>query len=66
MDPARFTRLAATAWRIEPHEGMRVPAIIYADEALIRDMDDKVHEQAANVARLPGIVGATLVVCARC
>ena len=38
---------------------MRVPAIIYADEDLIRDMDDKVYEQAANVATLPGIVQAS-------
>ena len=38
---------------------MRVPAIIYADENLIRDMDDKVYEQAANVAKLPGIVQAS-------
>src|SRR5512141_186531 len=38
---------------------MRVPAIIYADESLIRDMDDKVYEQAANVATLPGIVQAS-------
>jgi tRNA-splicing ligase RtcB len=55
MDPARFTRIDATAWRIEPTGGMRVPAIIYADEELIRGMDDKVGEQAANVAMLPGI-----------
>jgi tRNA-splicing ligase RtcB len=61
MDPARFTRIDETAWRIEPTEGMRVPAIIYADEALIRDMDDKVYEQAANVAMLPGIVQASYV-----
>jgi hypothetical protein len=27
--------------------------IIYADEALIRDMDDKVGEQAINVTTLP-------------
>jgi tRNA-splicing ligase RtcB len=40
---------------------MRVPAIIYADENLIQDMDDKVLEQAANVARLPGIVQASYV-----
>jgi tRNA-splicing ligase RtcB len=59
MDPARFTRLDETAWRIEPVDGMRVPAIIYADEALIREMDDKVYEQAANVAKLPGIVKAS-------
>jgi tRNA-splicing ligase RtcB len=38
---------------------MRVPAIIYADEDLIRDMDDKVYEQAVNVAMLPGIVQAS-------
>jgi tRNA-splicing ligase RtcB len=59
MDPARFTRLDATTWRIEPHGAMRVPAVIYADAALIRDMDDKVGEQASNVATLPGIVEAS-------
>jgi len=59
MDPARFTRVDATTWRIEPHGAMRVPVIIYADEGLLRDMDDKVYEQAANVAMLPGIVQAS-------
>ncbi len=59
MDPARFTRIDATAWRIEPTGAMRVPAIIYADEELIRGMDEKVCEQAANVATLPGIVVAS-------
>ena len=38
---------------------MRVPAIIYAHESLIRSMDYKVYEQAANVAMLPGIVQAS-------
>jgi len=59
MDPSRFTQVDATTWRIEPHGLMRVPAIIYADENLIRNMDDKVYEQAANVATLPGIVQAS-------
>ncbi|HEY8260968.1 MAG TPA: RtcB family protein [Methylosinus sp.] len=36
-----------------------MPAIIYADENLIRDMDDKVYDQAVNVATLPGIVQAS-------
>ena len=58
MDTNRLTRMDATTWRIEPYGAMRVPAIIYADEALISDMDDKVYEQAANVATLPGIVQA--------
>ena len=51
MDPARFTRQEATAWRIDPHGSMCVPAIIYAHENLIRAMDDKVSEQAANSGR---------------
>jgi tRNA-splicing ligase RtcB (3'-phosphate/5'-hydroxy nucleic acid ligase) len=59
VDPARFTRIDETTWSIEPQGAMRVPAIIYADENLIRDMDDKVYEQAANVAMLPGIVQAS-------
>ena len=59
MDPARFTRVDETTWRVEPQGAMRVPAIIYADAKLIRDMDDKVYEQATNVATLPGIVQAS-------
>jgi hypothetical protein len=38
---------------------MRASAIIYADEDLIRRMDDKVYEQAVNVATLPRIVRAS-------
>ena len=59
MDPALFTRLEPTVWRIEPHGAMRVPGILFADEALIRGMDDKVYTQTVNVATLPGIVGAS-------
>jgi tRNA-splicing ligase RtcB len=55
MDPGKLTKISDTEWRIEPHGAMRVPGIIYATEDLIRDMDDKVHEQVVNVACLPGI-----------
>jgi tRNA-splicing ligase RtcB len=41
--------------------GMHVPARIFASEKLLSEMDDQVFVQAANVARLPGIVGASLV-----
>ncbi len=58
MDPALFRRRSAYEWEVEPFGVMRVPAIIYADEPLIRDMDDKVFEQVTNVATLPGIVKA--------
>ena len=54
MDPARFIRVDTTAWRLDPQGAMRVPVVIFADEDLIRDMDDKVCEQAVNVAMLPG------------
>ena len=42
-------------WQIEPRGRMRVPAIVYADQALIEAMDSKVFEQLSNVATLPGI-----------
>ncbi len=38
---------------------MRVPGVIYASEALIREMDQKVYQQTVNVATLPGIVQAS-------
>ena len=46
-------------WEIKKHGTMRVPAIIYGSEPLIREMDHKVYEQAVNVATLPGIVKAS-------
>jgi tRNA-splicing ligase RtcB (3'-phosphate/5'-hydroxy nucleic acid ligase) len=58
MNISRFERLSAQSWRLAPTKAMRVPSIIYADETLLADMDDKVGEQLANVASLPGIVGA--------
>ncbi len=51
-------KLSDYCWEIAPQGAMRVPVRLYASEALIRQMDAKVFEQAANVATLPGIVGA--------
>ncbi len=59
MDRSQLERLSPTTWRIAPRGPMRVPAILFADEGLIRDMDEKVYEQATNVAALPGIVKAS-------
>ncbi|MGD2073516.1 MAG: RtcB family protein [Gammaproteobacteria bacterium] len=58
MDTARFERRSEHEWRVTPQGNMRVPGVIYASEALIREMDDKVYEQLVNVASLPGIVKA--------
>ncbi|HTT13534.1 MAG TPA: RtcB family protein [Burkholderiaceae bacterium] len=59
MDTRLLTRRAENEWEIPRHGAMRVPAVIYASAALIRDMDHKVYEQASNVAALPGIVDAS-------
>lgn len=59
MDTAQFARRSSTEWHIEPSGQMRVPAVIYASEELLRDMDQKVFEQITNVATLPGIVKAS-------
>ncbi len=59
MDLAKLDRVSAFEWHIAPRAGMHVPAVIYADEDLVGDMDDKVYEQVTNVARLPGIVTAS-------
>ncbi|HXK29388.1 MAG TPA: RNA-splicing ligase RtcB, partial [Candidatus Binatia bacterium] len=61
MDIARLQRKSADQWWIQPYGKMRVPVVIFATEALIRDMDEKVYEQATNVAMLPGIVKASYV-----
>lgn len=59
MDLSLLTRRSDVEWWIEPRDRMRVPAIIYATEELVRDMDAKVYEQAAAVATLPGIERAS-------
>src|SRR5437879_2385993 len=59
MDISQFMRHSETEWFIKATGRMRVPAIIYATEELVRDMDQKVFEQTTNVAMLPGIVKAS-------
>jgi tRNA-splicing ligase RtcB len=59
MDPGRLKRIRDCEWQLPQTGAMRVPGVIFADEALIKAMDDKVPEQVANVATLPGIVKAS-------
>jgi tRNA-splicing ligase RtcB (3'-phosphate/5'-hydroxy nucleic acid ligase) len=58
MDLNRLYKVSDLEWRLEVEDGMRVPAVLYGDERLIVEMDDKVLEQIRNVATLPGIVDA--------
>lgn len=54
-------RLDRTRWRIPRHGAMRVDGIVFASETLMQDLrDDPALDQVANVACLPGIVGASL------
>ncbi|HSF29304.1 MAG TPA: RtcB family protein [Candidatus Tectomicrobia bacterium] len=59
MDLSLLQRKSDFEWVIAPFGKMRVPALIYASEALIGDMDPKVYEQVTNVATLPGIIRAS-------
>jgi tRNA-splicing ligase RtcB len=59
VDIGLFTQRSEHEWEIPKHGAMRVPAVIYASESLIGEMDHKVYEQAVNVATLPGIVKAS-------
>ena len=58
MDLSRLHRISDWEWRLDPEGEMRVPAVLYGDQCLIAEMDDKVLEQISNVACLPGIVDA--------
>ncbi|SCG53382.1 RtcB family protein [Micromonospora halophytica] len=47
-------------FRIDRHDPMRVPGVVFASRALLPDAaGDQSLEQVANVATLPGIVGAS-------
>ena len=58
MDTSGLKKIGDTEWQLPPTGAMRVPAVIFADAALLDAMDDKVLEQLRNVAGLPGIVDA--------
>lgn len=52
-------RITDTCWRLPAAAG-RAEALLYGSAPLLESMDDKVLEQIANVARLPGLVGAAM------
>jgi tRNA-splicing ligase RtcB len=48
-------------WRIPKEGKMRVDGLVYASESLVNSLrNDPALEQVANVAQLPGIVGASI------
>jgi len=58
---SRFRRIDDYRWELPATGGMRVPGLVYATERMLPKLErEKVAEQMANVAALPGIVGRSL------
>ena len=53
-----FREVEPNVWELPATGAMRVPGRIFASRELVDALDEKVREQLANVASLPGIVGA--------
>ena len=61
MPDYNLEKLDDYRWQIPKSGGMRVPARLYATERMLKDiLSDDAPQQAANVAHMPGIIGASL------
>jgi tRNA-splicing ligase RtcB (3'-phosphate/5'-hydroxy nucleic acid ligase) len=61
MPNIEVTRLDEFRWRVRRSGGMRTDGLIFADDALMRDLEgDQCIQQVVNVAHLPGIVGPSI------
>jgi tRNA-splicing ligase RtcB len=57
-----FNKLSEVVWELPREGGMRVPVRVYAMEHMLAKMaEDRTLQQAKNVATLPGILGASMV-----
>jgi tRNA-splicing ligase RtcB len=59
MTNARATQMRPAVWEFK-NEGMNVPGRVYATEKLFQTIEDGVFRQVENVAKLPGIVNASM------
>jgi len=61
MDMSRLRQIDAYRWTLPKAGGEQRHAItLYGSRELLASMDDKVLEQIANVAQLPGLIGAAM------
>ncbi|MFP4109334.1 MAG: RtcB family protein [Desulfonatronovibrio sp.] len=60
MKSSLLKNTAPFTYLIEPTGAMRVPALIFADDILISQVEDKVLEQLTNITTLPGIVPSAM------
>ncbi|MHA1566823.1 MAG: RtcB family protein [Alphaproteobacteria bacterium] len=59
MPWSQLEQINQVEWRLPPTGAMRVPGVIFGDRKIVEALDEKVFEQVANVAALPGIVRAS-------
>jgi tRNA-splicing ligase RtcB len=58
----KIKKIAENIYEIEKTEGMFVPAIVFASEKLMKQIEkDKTLQQIRNVAKLPGIIKNALI-----
>ena len=58
---SNLKKIAPATYELAKEKGMRVPGLIIANEALLKDPSiEKPLEQVRNVAYLPGIVGYSI------
>jgi len=60
MEIKNLRKINDYQWEIPKTGKMLVPGIIFGDQKLVEEMDEKVKEQVQNVASLPGILKASL------
>jgi tRNA-splicing ligase RtcB len=60
MELSKLKKEKDYEWTISRSGDMKVPAVIYASQDLMEEMDEKVYEQITNVASLPGIERAAI------
>ena len=61
MDMSRLKQIDAYRWTLPKAGGeQRHDIVLYGSRELLASMDDKVLEQIANVAQLPGLIGAAM------
>ena len=57
----KLQRITPWRWRIPREGGMKVDGIVYASETMVHDLrEDQSLQQVANVAHLPGLIGASI------
>jgi tRNA-splicing ligase RtcB len=58
---AKLKKISDFEWELPVEKGMNVPGRIFASEELVKELEgDKTLEQIKNVARLPGILRASI------